>query len=120
MSLSDAYFSRFTTYSNEVTGRTATGGVVRTLVVKQASTPCYLTLLSAKEQYAYGQRNMIATHLLMCDVFDVKSSDVIVVGTKSFQIVQIENADDIFHHLEIVLFSVLAPQSFSSTPPEAP
>jgi len=120
MAIEDVYFSRYTLYSNSVTGRTATGGIVRTAVVKQASTPCYLTLLSGKEQEAYGKRSIIANHLLMCAPCDMLSSDLVLVGTRWFQIAYIDNSDELFHHIEVALLAIEAPQSFSATPPEAP
>lgn len=120
MSVQDIYFSRYVLFSNDISGRTATGEVVYTPSVKQASKPCYLTCISDEEKTIYGKRNILVTHLLIADpVADILSSDLVLSEGKTYQIVNVESTNTPWlQHMELKLLEVSGPQTMPVVPPQ--
>lgn len=114
MSIQDLYNSIFSLYSDELSVRDNIGGVTRILSLKQGNIPCYITYIGGQEQYTpYGKNNVIADYRLFCDPIEVKSTDVVRIvdddGDNQYNILYIDDCDDLQHHFEIDLLLIKAP-----------
>ena len=104
----------FDLYSNEITSSTAIGGQIRTLTLKQATIPCYFTYLTGAEKNLYGKRNIKADYRLFADLLDIKSTDIVLVDSKYYNVSFINQSGlQLDHHLELLLIAVKSPQDIA-------
>lgn len=114
--IQDLYNITFNLYSNEITSYDVIGSEIRSLVYKDSKS-CYCTSLSGKKEVYNGKFNILADYLLYCDPLDIKTTDLIYINLMEdngasgwFQIVYIDNCNNMSHHFEIYLLSIGAPQ----------
>jgi len=101
----------FDLYSNSISANDVYGGVTRTSAIKQSNVPCYMTYLSGKEQALYGKRNIRPTHVIFCDLLDIKTTDLVYIEGHYWSIIYIhESGLEHEHHLEVLIRAVHAPQ----------
>jgi len=113
VSIQDLYNDEFDLYNYDQTGRTDMGGVEKTAIIKQANISCYSTKLEGDTFYLYGKTQVIATHRIFCNLLaDIKSSDKIYIHGPAVwaDILFIDNCNEQFHHLEIVIKTIQAPE----------
>jgi hypothetical protein len=115
--LSDLYDATMTLYSYEITDRGANGGIIRTLVPLTSNVPCYITPISGNETYKFGKNNIIGDFRMFVDPMEISTTNLVKVvdefGTTWFNVLYIDNADDLDHHFEVDLLEVKAPVEFT-------
>jgi hypothetical protein len=121
--LSSFYTFNAKLYSYDLTGRTSTGGLVRTLI-ELKSFKCYATLLKASDQIIYGKSNVVSTHRLFLDPLDISTSNIIYITDSQlvgwYGIAWINNCVEYIpamknlRHMEVLLYKVDAPEVINS------
>jgi hypothetical protein len=85
------------------------GNVTLTYTLSTSNQKCYITLLEGRKTLYNGKENIIATHRLFTDTnIDLKAYDLIYINeTEQFyNILYVNNANRMGHHLEVFLESV--------------
>lgn len=109
MSIESLYNSVFYLYTNEITGYDSIGGVTRSAVLVN-SYPCYYTMLTGSKQVAFGKNNIVSTHRLFCSPIDIETTDLVYINQEWYEILYIDNCNNMGHHYEIYLYRADAPQ----------
>ena len=115
--IQDLYDATMTLYTYEITAHDSIGGIVRTLVPLTANVSCYVTPITGNEFYKYGKQNVMADFRMFCDPMEVKTTDLVKVvdefGTTWYNVLYVDDADELNHHFEIDLIQIKAPQEFT-------
>jgi len=86
------------------------GGAMRSWSVLIEEMPCRIRRLSADEQIVYGKPTVRRDHRLYAEATttnkQMKSQHRITIGSRTFQIVDVNNVDTLDRHLEIDLLEV--------------
>lgn len=119
MNIQQLYTFNAKLYSYNLTGRTSTGGLTRTLT-ELKSFKCYITLLKAEDQIIYGKSNVVSTHRLFCDQLDIATNQLIYITDNQligwYGISWIDNCIEYIpqmknlRHMEVLLYKIDAPE----------
>jgi len=109
MGIEYLYNSVFSLYSNEITGYDSIGGTIRAAVY-QNTYACYYTMLTGNKQVAFGKNNIVSTHRLFCKIIDIETTDLILINGDWYEVLYIDNCNNMNHHLEVYLYRADAPQ----------
>jgi uncharacterized membrane protein YgcG len=106
--IQDFYKDTCTIYSRGLTGKTNRGFAPRQLALKYPNIPCWVTDYDeAGTELTYaGKDNLDEIYLLFCDPINLISTDVILTDAilgypVYYEIIMIDDANDMHHHLEI-------------------
>ena len=93
-------------YTRKRPSETKTGGVVKTTYVESAVKKGKIDPLRAAIVYQSGSQQIIISHKLFTAVSeDIKEKDIIIYGSKQYNVIEVLNPFSKGHHLECLLES---------------
>jgi len=117
MSIDNLYDAVMSLYTYQISSQDAIGGVIRTLTASTANVSCYITPIQGNEEYKYGKQNVVADYRMFIDPMEIKTTDLIKVvdefGTTWYNVLYVDDCDDLGHHYEVDLLMIKAPETFT-------